>query len=84
MTYSEWVSLEHQGYARKKAFSRWRTHILPSYNAFPAPLSIEEALTRTHELKALDGLLMDFKGHYPKILDYIYEKQEKTAQSLCV
>ena len=84
MTYSEWVSLEHKGYARKKALSWWRTHISPSYIAFPAPLSIEEALDRTHELKAPDGLLMDFKGHYPKILDYIYEKHEKTSQSLCI
>jgi DNA repair protein RadD len=43
---SEWVCLEHEGYARSKAIEWWRKHL----GASPAPSTVAEALQRQHEL----------------------------------
>ena len=43
---SEWVCLEHEGYARSKAIEWWRKHL----GASPAPSTVAEALARQHEL----------------------------------
>src|SRR5690606_24044655 len=45
-TYSEWVCLEHQGYARQKAAEWWRKRA----PGCPVPLSVAEALAQTGRL----------------------------------
>lgn len=62
---SEFVCLEHEGYAREKAFAWWSKR-----GEKPIPETIDEALARTDELKEPTGLLVNFGGKYPNILAY--------------
>jgi DNA repair protein RadD len=65
-TYSEWVCLEHQGYARQKAAEWWRKRA----PGCPVPLSVAEALTQTSRLARPSDISVRPSGRYLEISGY--------------
>lgn len=65
-TYSEWVCLEHQGYARQKAAEWWRKRAPGS----PVPLSVAEALAQTSRLTRPSDISVRPSGRYLEISGY--------------
>ena len=65
-TYSEWVCLEHQGYARQKAAGWWRKRAPGS----PVPLSVAEALAQTSRLARPSDISVRPSGRYLEISGY--------------
>ncbi len=61
--YSEWVCLEHGGFAKQKADRWWRDH----GGIRPAPNTIDEALTRAHELKDVEAITVEPDGKYTRV-----------------
>lgn len=73
---TDWVCLEHEGYARTKARIWWRKRA----NAEP-PTSIEEALQLVHTLKTPSAILVDERGKYPEILAHEFEEPDASRES---
>ncbi|WP_353429106.1 DEAD/DEAH box helicase [Paracoccus denitrificans] len=65
-TYSEWVCLEHQGYARQKAAEWWRKRAPGG----PVPLSVAEALAQTGRLARPSDISVRPSGRYLEISGY--------------
>ncbi|NEX47155.1 MULTISPECIES: DEAD/DEAH box helicase [Rhodobacterales] len=65
-TYSEWVCLEHQGYARQKAADWWRKRA----PGCPVPLSVAEALAQTSRLARPSDISVRPSGRYLEISGY--------------
>lgn len=65
-TYSEWVCLEHQGYARQKAAECWRERA----PGCPVPMSVAEALTQTSRLARPSDISVRPSGRYFEISGY--------------
>lgn len=65
-TYSEWVCLEHQGYARQKAAEWWRKRAPGG----PVPLSVAEALAQTSRLARPSDISVRPSGRYLEISGY--------------
>ncbi|VDS10478.1 type I restriction enzyme EcoKI subunit R [Paracoccus haematequi] len=65
-TYSEWVCLEHQGYARQKAAEWWRKRA----PGCPVPLSVAEALAQTSRLAHPSDISVRRPGRYLEISGY--------------
>lgn len=64
--YSEWVCLEHQGYARQKAAEWWRKRA----PGCPVPLSVAEALAQTSRLVRPSDISVRPSGRYLEISGY--------------
>ncbi len=67
---SEYVCLEHQGYARTKAAAWWHARSDRS-----APASIDDALTMTKDLLVPSRLLVSFAGKYPEIKRVLFDEE---------
>ncbi|MGZ3215940.1 DEAD/DEAH box helicase [Paracoccus sp. T5] len=65
-THSEWVCLEHQGYARQKAAEWWRKRA----PGCPVPLSVAEALAQTSRLARPSDISVRPSGRYLEISGY--------------
>jgi DNA repair protein RadD len=65
-TYSEWVCLEHQGYARQKAAEWWRKRA----PGCPVPMSVAEALAQTSRLACPGDISVRPSGRYLEISGY--------------
>ena len=65
-TYSEWICLEHQGYARQKAAEWWRKRA----PGCPVPLSVAEALAQTSRLARPSDISVRPSGRYLEISGY--------------
>ncbi|WP_444452938.1 DEAD/DEAH box helicase [Rhodobacter capsulatus] len=65
-SYSEWVCLEHQGYARQKAAQWWRKRA----PGCPVPLSVAEALAQTSRLARPSDISVRPSGRYLEISGY--------------
>lgn len=65
-TYSEWVCLEHQGYARQKAAEWWRKRA----PGCPVPLSVAEALAQTSRIARPSDISVRPSGRYLEISGY--------------
>lgn len=65
-TYSEWVCLEHQGYARQKAAEWWRKRA----PGCPVPLSVADALAQTSRLARPSDISVRPSGRYLEISGY--------------
>lgn len=63
----EWIALEQRGYPRQVAESWWLRRGRP-----PVPATVQEALSRTDELREVVSLKVEANGKYPKILGYAY------------
>ena len=75
---SEYVCIEHAGYARSKAINWWNNRI-SGYGAFhPAPASVDQALTLTDDLVAPEQIVVSFATKFPEIKRHVFDV-EKTA-----
>lgn len=63
--FKEWVCLEHEGFAKKKADRWWR-----KLSGKPAPKTIEEALGRLSELKKPDRIAVKRDGKWWRVEDH--------------
>lgn len=60
---SEFVCLEHEGYARMKARQWWQQR-----GEMPPPDTIDEALARTGELREPSPIAVQMEGKYPRVV----------------
>ena len=67
---SEWICIEHEGYARKKA-EEWMSDHLPK--GYPMPDTVEEALELKAEYKRPVKIFVDYNQKFPRIISRIYE-----------
>lgn len=76
---SEWVCLEHAGYARAKAVGWWQLR-----SDEPAPALIEEALALTHTLREPGRIRVRVAGKYPEITahEHFTSASERTTLDL--
>jgi len=68
-SYSEWVCIEHQGYARQKAADWWRKRA-PDV---PIPLSVEEAIAQAGRLTRPSDISVRPSGRYFEITGYRFD-----------
>jgi DNA repair protein RadD len=61
---SEWVCIEHDGFAKEKAITWWADHL---GGAFPA--SINEALTRTDSLEQPVAIALEPDGKFERVVN---------------
>lgn len=64
---SEYVCLEHQGYARGKAIQWWRQR-----TELPAPYLVHQAMEMTEELATPTHILVNFATKYPEIKGHTF------------
>ncbi len=64
--YDEWICLEHNGLARRKAEAWWRRR----GPTLPMPSRIDDALGLVSRLAKPTQILVRLGGRYPEILDY--------------
>ena len=65
-SYSEWVCIEHQGYARQKAAEWWRKRA----PGCPVPLRVDEAIAQTARLARPSDISVRPSGRYFEISDH--------------
>lgn len=73
--YSEWICLEHGGYAQQKAAKWW----LKRGGDRPVPTSVEEALERTGELREPVSVRVRKDGQYWRIVSVKLAEKEQAA-----
>lgn len=71
-TVSEYVCLEHQGFARTKAIAWWTSRLLPQYCVHVTPATVDQALTKTEMLAKPTALLVNWATKYPEIKKHIF------------
>lgn len=65
---SEWVCIEHQGFAKENAIKWWEIH----GNNLPLPESAEEMLQLKDQLKLPNKISVEIKGNYSVICEKTY------------
>ena len=68
-SYSEWVCIEHQGYARQKAMDWWRKRA----PGLPVPRSVNEAIAQTGHLARPSAISVRPSGRYFEISGYRFD-----------
>lgn len=66
--FSDYVCLEHEGFAGRKAREWWRER-----GNHPIPATVDEALERTSELKAPTHIRVWINKKFPEIMAYCYD-----------
>jgi len=74
LKYSEFICVQHQGYAATKAASWWIRRA-----GTPAPKSTEEAMSRKHELKTPRAIEVIRKGNFDEIVKYDFNVPHLSA-----
>lgn len=76
---SEWVCLEHQGYARIKAVTWWmrRAAMAPGE---AVPRTIDEALEQTSRLAAPSAITVNIRPKYPEVTGYDWNDHDTGAE----
>ena len=72
-SYSEWVCIEHQGYARQKAAEWWRKRA----PGLPIPLSVDEAIAQASRLTSPSEISVRPSGRYFEISGYRFDSCAK-------
>lgn len=73
-TYSEWICLDHQGFARQKAEGWWKRRAWPGHEV--PPRSVEEGLERAEmDLRAPEVIFVKREGKYDRILGARFDPQ---------
>lgn len=67
MSYSEWVCIEHGGYAGSKAANWWRAR-----RDNPVPKTTADAIKLSPGLRVPAGIIVDTSGKYANIIRYIW------------
>lgn len=65
---SEWVCLEHEGYAQRKATRWWLAHGAP-----PVPATVDEAIRRESELQVPLAIEVIRDGEYDRVLRPLFD-----------
>ena len=68
-SFSEWVCIEHQGYARQKASEWWRKRA----PGCPVPLSVDEAILQAQELTRPSEISVRPAGRYVEVSGYRFD-----------
>ncbi|MCE8540275.1 DEAD/DEAH box helicase [Ruegeria pomeroyi] len=68
-TYSEWIYLEHPGYARQKAAEWWRKRA----PGCPVPLSVAEAILQAKELMRPSAISVRPAGRFVEVSGYRFD-----------
>lgn len=63
---SEWVCFEHSGFPRGKAEAWWKERVL--HDEDPVPVTIDEAVSRTEELRAAKKIEVQKDGKFWRVL----------------
>lgn len=71
--FSEWVCLEHSGFAQQKAHKWWSARI----NAYP-PDTVDQALQLTDYLKTPARILVDESSKYPRIMKHDFKSKRES------
>jgi len=76
---SEWVCLEHQGYARIKAVAWWmrRAAMAPGD---AVPRTIDEALEQTDRLAQPSAITVNIRPKYPEVIGYDWSDHDTGAE----
>jgi DNA repair protein RadD len=69
LKYSEWVCLEHFGFAAEKAKAWW----LRRSGSMKSPVSIVEAIVRKHELRKPSSIQIKRNGKFDEITQYKFD-----------
>lgn len=72
--YSEWVCLEHSGFAREKAVSWWKKH-----HSIIVPKSIKAALVLSKQIEKPTKILVKKNGRYKEVVDSIIDNKAGAA-----
>jgi DNA repair protein RadD len=75
---SEWLCFEHEGYARGKARWTWRE----MGGEDPVPETVEEAMSRTDELKRITRVHVDTSGEFWEVVGREYAGTEDSLEDL--
>jgi DNA repair protein RadD len=76
---SEWVCVEHQGYARAKAEQWWQKRALRPYAGKDVPRTVFNAVTQSGYLREPVRLLVSTEGKWPEIIEFDFGEQEVAA-----
>ncbi|MDN2584048.1 DEAD/DEAH box helicase [Aquibium sp. ELW1220] len=68
-SYSEWVCIEHQGYARQKAADWWRKRA----PGLPVPLSVDAAIAQAARLARPSAISVRPSGRYVEVSGYRFD-----------
>lgn len=68
---SEWVCIEHAGYARARACAWWDRR-----GAQPTPTSVDEAFERRTELREAGRIALRMAGKYPEVVGVEFAPQQ--------
>jgi DNA repair protein RadD len=68
LRYSEWICLEHRGYAAEKAATWWKGR-----GTSHVPLTVEEAIARQHELDKPMSIKIKRDGKFDEITQYSFD-----------
>lgn len=67
---SEYVCLEHSGYARTKAINWWGQHTTDPFE--PVPSTVDSALDLTQQLAQPSRIVVSFATKYPEIRRHVF------------
>jgi DNA repair protein RadD len=67
--YSEWVCIEHQGYARQKAAEWWRKRA----PCCPVPLTVDQAIAEAARLARPSAISVRPSGRYVEVSGYRFD-----------
>lgn len=70
--FSEWICIQHTGYAQGKARAWWRERL-----AAPLPETVDQALNVVEYLKEPARIWVDENQKFPRILSYEFESRSK-------
>jgi DNA repair protein RadD len=74
---SEYVCIEHSGYARTKAVNWWGSRWNNRFD--PVPVSVDDALVITHELLEPEQIVVSFSTKYPEIKRHVFDVETTAA-----
>ena len=74
-TFSEWVCLEHKGYAKHKA-NHWMKLRLPNYNFTDELNNVDSALKLKDDFKIPKKINVKKGGKYPEIINYEFKESQ--------
>jgi len=71
---TEFVCIEHEGYARAKS-TRWWGERINSPLELPYPLTVEEALSQTQWLKSPESIVIREGGEWPELIRCVFNNE---------
>jgi len=71
---SEWVCLEHEGFAGIKAKLWWRERFSSPMDIAP-PKTVKEALAKTEWLRTPDSIVVREGGNWPELIKCLFERE---------